>query len=37
MVSVDRAVIAKISKAHEHFEVLVDPDRALQLKKGAEV
>jgi len=37
MVSVEKAVIARISKGGEHFEVLVDPDKALQFKKGADV
>jgi len=37
MVSVESAVIARISKGHEVFEILVDPDKALQFKKGIEV
>ena len=37
MVSVEDAVTARISKEEMHFEVLVDPDKALELKRGAEV
>lgn len=37
MVSVEKAVIARISKGSEVFEVLVDPDRALQFRKGIDV
>ena len=32
MVSVEDAVTARISKEEMHFEVLVDPDKALELK-----
>ena len=34
MVSVDKAVIAHIQKGKERFEVLVDPELALELKRG---
>jgi ribosome maturation protein SDO1 len=34
MVSVEKAVIAKISKEGMEFEILVDPDLALDFKKG---
>jgi ribosome maturation protein SDO1 len=37
MVSVEKAVIARVSKGNEVFEVLVDPDRALQFRKGVDV
>ncbi|GAI72441.1 unnamed protein product, partial [marine sediment metagenome] len=37
MVSVEKAVIARISKAGEVFEVLVDPDKALQFRKDVNV
>jgi ribosome maturation protein SDO1 len=37
MVSVEKAVIARVSKGSEVFEVLVDPDRALQFRKGVDV
>lgn len=36
MVSVDKAVIAHIKKAGVLFEILVDPDKALEFKKGKE-
>lgn len=35
MVSVEKAVIARISKNNVNFEVLVDPDKALLFKKGS--
>lgn len=35
MVSVENAVIARLSKKKMLFEVLVDPDKALSMKKGA--
>jgi len=34
MVSLDEAVIARITKGNTHFEVLVDSDKALEYKKG---
>jgi ribosome maturation protein SDO1 len=37
MVSVEDAVVARITKDHNHFEILVDPDAALRFKKGEEV
>lgn len=37
MVSVEDAVIARITKGHIHFEILVDPDKALEMKKGSGV
>jgi len=36
MVSVDDAVIARISKSGEHFEIMVEPDKALEFKKSKE-
>lgn len=37
MISVDDAVIARLDSHGEHFEVLVDPDRALDVKDGEDV
>lgn len=37
MVTLDKAVVAKLKTHGEHFEILVDPDRAYDLKKGAPV
>lgn len=37
MVSVDDAVIAKLTKENQKFEILVDCEKALALKKGEEV
>jgi ribosome maturation protein SDO1 len=37
MVSVEDAVIARITKAGMNFEILVDPDMALEFKKGKEI
>jgi ribosome maturation protein SDO1 len=37
MVSVDKAVIARITKEHTHFEILVDPEKALDFRKGKPV
>ncbi len=37
MVSIEDAVIARISRSHENFEILVDPELALRLKKGESV
>ena len=34
MVSIDEAVIARITKAGQHFEILVDSDKALEYRKG---
>lgn len=34
MVSVDKAVIAHVQKGKQRFEVLVDPELALELRKG---
>ncbi len=36
MVSVEDAVIARVSKSGMEFEILVDPDRALEFRKGNE-
>lgn len=37
MVSVEDAVIARITKSGEHFEIMVDPDKALEFKRGKEL
>lgn len=37
MVSVEDAVIARIEKRGEHFEIMVDPDKALELRKGKDI
>ena len=37
MVSVDKAVTARITRDHTHFEILVDPDKALELRKGKDI
>lgn len=37
MVSVEKAVIARIVKAGQKFEILVDPELALDVKRGKEV
>ncbi len=37
MVSIEEAVIARISRGHESFEILVDPELALRFKKGESV
>ena len=37
MVSVEEAVIARLSKEHEHFEIMVDSELALELKRGGQV
>ncbi|MBN1133907.1 MAG: ribosome assembly factor SBDS [Methanosarcinaceae archaeon] len=37
MVSLDEAVTARLKKGSKHFEVLVDPDGALALKRGDDV
>lgn len=36
MVSVEDAVIARISRSGVNFEIMVDPDKALEFKKGKE-
>jgi ribosome maturation protein SDO1 len=37
MLSLDKAVTAKITRKHAHFEILVDPTLALDFKKGKEI
>ena len=37
MVSLDKAVIARLQKIEDHFEILVDPDAAEKLIEGKEV
>ncbi|MEM7815955.1 MAG: ribosome assembly factor SBDS [Candidatus Aenigmatarchaeota archaeon] len=37
MVSVDKAVTARITKEHSHFEILVDPDKALEFRRGKQI
>ncbi|HUL61873.1 MAG TPA: ribosome assembly factor SBDS, partial [Methanocella sp.] len=37
MVTLDTAVVARLKTHGEHFEVLVDPDGAYDLKHGASV
>jgi ribosome maturation protein SDO1 len=37
MVSVEDAVIARITRMGMNFEILVDPDKALEFKKGKEI
>jgi len=36
-VSVDKAVIARITKAGNKFEILVDPEKALEVRSGKEI
>src|SRR3990172_2655718 len=36
-VSVEKSVIARLTKSGEKFEVLVDPEKALELKAGKDV
>ncbi len=36
MVSIEEAVIARLKKDNIHFEILVDPNKALEFKKGKE-
>ncbi len=36
-ISVDKAIIAKLVKSGEKFEILVDPDKALEVKRGKAV
>jgi ribosome maturation protein SDO1 len=35
MVSVDKAVVARMTKGHDTLEILVDPDKALEFRKGS--
>src|SRR3989338_81027 len=37
MVDVDKAVIAKLKKGENHFEILVDCEKAMDFKKGKEI
>ena len=37
MISVEDAVIARLDSHGEHFEAMVDPDKALEVKKGEDV
>lgn len=37
MISVDEAVIARLKVASENFEILVDPKKALRVKRGEDV
>ncbi len=37
MISVEKAVIARLSKSGEKFEILVDPERALELRMGKDI
>jgi len=37
VISLEEAVIARLEKAGERFEVLVDPEKALEVKSGKEV
>lgn len=37
MVSVEDAVIARVTRDHNHFEILVDPEKALRFKKGEDI
>ncbi|HIK00627.1 TPA: ribosome assembly factor SBDS [archaeon] len=37
MVSIDKAVLARLSKAGKHFEIYVDPQLALEVKHGKEL
>jgi ribosome maturation protein SDO1 len=37
MVDVDKAVISRLKKAGKKFEILVDPDKALEFKKNKEI
>jgi len=37
VISVEKAVIARITKSGEKFEILVDPEKAMELKTGKEV
>ena len=37
MISVEKAVIARLSKSGEKFEILVDPEKALELRMGKDI
>jgi len=37
MISLEKAVIARLSKAGEKFEVLVDPEKAVEFRMGKEI
>jgi ribosome maturation protein SDO1 len=37
MISVEKAVTARLVKAGQKFEILVDPDKALEVKMGKDV
>ncbi|MDI6825756.1 MAG: ribosome assembly factor SBDS [Candidatus Aenigmarchaeota archaeon] len=37
MVDVDKAVVSRLKKSGKHFEILVDPMKALEFKKGGRV
>lgn len=37
MVSIDKAVLARLSKGGKHFEIYVDPHLALEVKQGREL
>ena len=37
MVSVDKSIIARLDSRGEHFEVLVDPELALKVRRGEKV
>ena len=37
MISVEKAVIARLTKSGEKFEILVDPERALELRMGKDI
>ena len=37
MISVEKAVIARLTKSGEKFEILVDPEKALEVKSGKDV
>ena len=37
MISLEEAVVARITREHSHFEILVDPDLAIEMKKGKNV
>jgi len=37
VISLEKAVIARLTKAGERFEILVDPEKALEVKSGKEI
>jgi len=37
LISVEKAVIARLTKSGEKFEILVDPEKALEMKSGKEI